>query len=67
MKEDLPNKFCRCIKKVRKTLKANRKTKESRAISICVSSVLQKKRRITLKSFKCRDKPWLKTQNLKGS
>jgi len=47
-------------------LKGRRKAKESRAISICVSSVLQKKRRITLKSFKCRGKPKLITQTLKG-
>jgi hypothetical protein len=65
MKETLLRKFCRCIKKVRKTLKGRRKAKESRAIGICVSSVLQKKRKITLKRFKCTPKANLTTQSLK--
>jgi hypothetical protein len=64
MKEGLPRKFCRCIKKVRKTLKGRRKAKEGRAIAICVSSVLQKKRGVTLKRFKCRGRPALNTQRL---
>lgn len=66
MKEAVPHsvpvKFCRCIKKVKKTLKGSRKAKEGRAIGICVSSVLQKKRGVTLKKFKCRTKPMLITQ-----
>lgn len=55
-------KFCSCIKKVHSTLK---NSKESRAIAICVKSVLQRKGR-TLKRFRCRGKkPFLQTQNLK--
>jgi len=64
MKESLPHKFCRCIKKVRET-NGSRKAKESRAIAICVSGVLQKKRGVTLKKFKCRPRPKLTTQPLK--
>jgi hypothetical protein len=61
----LPQKFCRCIKKVRKTLKGDRAAKESRAIAICVTSVLQKKRGRTLKKFKCGGKkPLLETQGI---
>ena len=50
--------FCRCIKKVRRTVKVRRGTKptaaakESAAIAICVRSVLGKRRR-TLKRFSC--------------
>ena len=78
MKEKLPQKFCGCIKKVRKTLKGSRappsqqpplrqaqaQAKESRAIAICVTSVLQKKRGRTLKKFKCGKKPMLETQSM---
>ena len=73
MKEKLPQKFCRCIKKVRKTLKGSRaqaqaqtqrQAKESRAIAICVTSVLQKKRGRTLKKFKCGKKPMLETHGI---
>jgi hypothetical protein len=60
----LPKKFCGCIKKVRKTLKGRRAAKESRAIAICVSSMLKKKRGRTLKKFKCGKKPMLETQRL---
>ena len=45
---NLTNKFCRCIKGVR------RKTKEGIAIAICTKSVLQTRGK-TLKKFKCRD------------
>jgi len=66
MKENLPKKFCSCIKKVRRTVKLNsRKAKEQRAIAICVKSVIQK-RGITLKKFKCRNGgPKLETQPIK--
>jgi hypothetical protein len=59
--------FCRCIKKVRKTVKVRRgqnktaKGKEKVAIAICVRSVLQTKGK-TLKRFQCRPKPRLTTQ-----
>ena len=58
----LAEKLCRCIKKVRKTVK-NKKSKEKAAIGICVTSVLQSRGK-TLKRFKCRP-PYLITQNLK--
>lgn len=46
--------FCRCIKAVRRTVRARgAKGKEQAAIAICVKSVLQTKGR-TLKKFKCR-------------
>jgi hypothetical protein len=64
--------FCRCIKKVRKTIKLRRgvkKTsaaKEAAAIGVCVNSVLQTKGK-TLKKFGCGKKATLKTQKpLKG-
>jgi len=62
------NTFCRCIKKVRKTVKARPgQKKESAAIGICVKSVLQTKGR-TLKKFRCDQtkttKRFLQTQKL---
>uniref|UniRef100_A0A6C0M220 Uncharacterized protein n=1 Tax=viral metagenome TaxID=1070528 RepID=A0A6C0M220_9ZZZZ len=54
--------FCKCIKDVRKTVKARRgSTKEKGAIAICVKGVLQKKGR-TLKKFKCGRKARVLTQ-----
>jgi hypothetical protein len=56
------NKFCGCIKAVKRTVKARgTKGKEQAAIAICVKSVLQSKGR-TLKKFKCRGKPKLQSQ-----
>ena len=58
------DKFCNCIKAVRKTvrLRPGSKSKEGAAIGICVKSILQRKGR-TLKKFKCRgSKPSLVTQ-----
>lgn len=44
MKESQTKRFCRCIKNVRKTLKARKgQSKESGAIGVCVKSVLQRK------------------------
>jgi hypothetical protein len=64
--------FCRCIKKVRKTIKLRpgvKKTsaaKEAAAIAVCVKSVLQTKGK-TLKRFSCDKKTKLVTQKpLKG-
>lgn len=55
-------KFCKCIKDVRKTVKARPgSSKEKGAIAICVKSVLQKKGR-TLKKFKCGRKARVQTQ-----
>lgn len=62
MKNSQSKKFCRCIKHVRKTIRArNGKSKESGAIGVCVHSVLQRRGR-TLKKFKCGQKPVLITQ-----
>jgi hypothetical protein len=64
----LGKEFCRCIKKVRKTVKVrpgqnkSLKGREKAAIGICVKSVIQSRGR-TLKRFKCTPKPYLLTQN----
>jgi hypothetical protein len=61
------NSFCRCIKKVRKTVKLRkgqgkrRTAKEQAAIGICTKSVLQTRGK-TLKRFRCGKKPMLQTQ-----
>jgi hypothetical protein len=54
--ESLTKRFCRCIKKVRKTVKARKgSSKESGAIAICVASVLQgKTKKRTLRKFHCK-------------
>jgi hypothetical protein len=63
----LANELCRCIKKVRKTVKVRPgqnkgfKGKEKAAIGICVKSVIQTRGK-TLKRFKCKPKPYLLTQ-----
>lgn len=71
-KKSLAADFCRCIKKVRKSVRlrpGQPKTataKEAAAIAICVRSVLQTKGR-TLKKFTCGvqgTKPVLQTQSL---
>jgi hypothetical protein len=55
-------KFCRCIKSVRKTIKARRgSTKEKGAIAVCVKTMLHRRGR-TLKRFKCGRKARLVTQ-----
>ncbi len=65
----LGNELCRCIKKVRKTVKVRRgqnrslKGKEKAAIGICVKSVLHSRGK-TLKRFKCTPKPHLLTQQI---
>ena len=59
--------FCRCIKRVRKTIKVRpgvKKTsaaKEAAAIAVCVNSVLKTKGK-TLKRFRCGKKMQLTTQ-----
>jgi hypothetical protein len=63
------NSFCRCIKKVRKTVKLRKgqgkvkrsTAKEQAAIGICTKSVLQTRGK-TLKRFRCGKKPMLQTQ-----
>jgi hypothetical protein len=74
MKESQTKRFCRCIKKVRKTIKARKgSSKESGAIGVCVKSVLQRKLEPTgrtLFKFHCRTRKGLKgrvvTQPQKG-
>lgn len=60
------NRFCRCIKQVKKTVKLRKGrgdvAREKAAIGICVRSVLQTRGR-TLKKFSCR-KHKLQTQPL---
>ena len=66
MAKRLSNTFCRCIKSVRKTIKARKgSTKEQGAIAVCVKSVLQTRGR-TLKKFKCGPKQRLVTQKKRG-
>ena len=66
----LGKELCRCIKKVRKTVKLRRgqnksmKSKEKAAIGICVKSVIQTRGK-TLKKFKCSPKPYLLVQKYK--
>ena len=59
------DRFCRCIKSVKKTLKLRagrgEEAREKAAIAICVKSVLQSKGR-TLKKFSCRKGAKLITQ-----
>jgi hypothetical protein len=77
-KNKLASDFCRCIKKVRKTIKLrpgvkiakskDKQTvaKEAAAIGVCVKAVLQTKGK-TLKRFRCGKKMMLSTQKpLKG-
>jgi hypothetical protein len=71
-KSKLAADFCRCIKKVRKTIKVRPGVKntaaarEAAAIGVCVKSVLQTKGK-TLKRFRCGKKMTLTTQKpLKG-
>ena len=74
MKESQTKRFCRCIKNVRKTLKARKgQSKESGAIGVCVKSVLQRKLEPTgrtLFRFHCKTRRGTKgrviTQPMKG-
>ena len=67
-KESLTRRFCRCIKKVRKTLKTRKgSSKESGAIAVCVTSVIQgKTKKRTLKKFHCKETPRVITQTTLG-
>ena len=57
--------FCSCVKKVKKTLKARPgSTKEQGSIAICTKSVLQTRGR-TIRKVRCRDKV-LETQPMKA-
>ena len=57
----ISSKFDKCVKSVRKTVKARKGTKESAAIGICTKSVLQTRGR-TMKRYR---KGRLTTQKLK--
>lgn len=61
MREPQVERFCRCIKKVKKTFRSKN---EGRAIAICTKSILQKRRR-TIRKVRCR-KHLLVTQPMKG-
>lgn len=63
MRKSMTKLFCECIKKVRKSVKANKKrgTRTQAAIAICTKSVLQSRGR-TLKRFTCKNTPNLVTQ-----
>ena len=66
----LGKELCRCIKKVRKTVKVRQgqnksiKGKERAAIGICIKSVLHTRGK-TIKRFKCTPKPYITIQKLK--
>lgn len=65
MKEPVAKRFCKCIKKVKKTVKRlPGRSAESSAIAVCVKSVIQSRGK-TLRKFKCGRKPRLQTQPLK--
>ena len=53
-------KFCKCIKAL-----AKMKYKEASAVAICIKTVLQKKRGITLKKFTCGKKGKVITQRIR--
>ena len=56
MREAIEKRFCKCIKSVRKTIKARKNsTKEQGAIAVCVKSVLQSKGH-TLRKFNCKSR-----------
>jgi len=62
----LSAKFCRCIKKVRKTVRVRKgSTREQAAIGICVKSVLHSRGK-TVKKFSCGKKARLVTQKKGG-
>jgi hypothetical protein len=60
----LAQKFCRCVKGVSKTLKVKKAQREGVAIAICTKTILQDKRRRTLRKVKCGKTPALETQAL---
>lgn len=69
MRNSQTRKFCRCIKKVRKSIKRPRGSREGAAIAICVKSVIQTRGR-TLRKFHCKTrkgkKPYVATQPRKN-
>jgi len=65
MREPQVDRFCRCIKKVKKTIRIRPgSTKEQGAIAVCTKSILQRRGR-TLRKVQCR-KHMLQTQPMKG-
>ena len=66
MANTLSNKFCRCIKKVKKTVKPRPgSTAEGAAIAICTKTILFPRGK-TLKRVKCAPRNRLKTQKRKN-
>lgn len=63
----LAEKFCRCIKGVSKTLKVKKTQRESAAIGICTKTMLQVKRKRTLRKFKCGRQPFLALRELRAA
>ena len=63
VRKSLVKKFCKCIKKVRRTFKPRKGTKEQAAIAICTKSVLQTKGK-TLKKFSCRNEKLITQKKL---
>ena len=63
----LAQKFCRCIKGVSKTLKVKKAQREGVAIAICTKTMLQVKRKRTLRKFKCGRQPFLALRELRAA
>lgn len=62
MHEAISRRFCGCIKKVRRTVKARKGTAEQAAIAICVKSVLHSKGK-TIHKFSCKNGPRVQIKN----
>jgi hypothetical protein len=62
-KESQAKRFCRCVKSVRRTVRARAGSKESAAIAICTKSILQTRGK-TLRKFSCKKGAKLLTQPL---
>ena len=60
--KSLAAKLCRCIKRVRQTVRVRTK-KEKAAIGICITSVLHSRGK-TVKRFHCRPSPYLRVKHL---
>jgi hypothetical protein len=65
----LANKFCKCVKKVRRTVTLRKgsgdRARESAAIAICTKSVLRTRGK-TLRKFSCKKHIKLETKTFKN-
>lgn len=65
----LANKFCKCVKKVRRTVRLRKgsgnSARESAAIAICTKSVLRTRGK-TLRKFSCKKRIKLETKPFKN-